>query len=324
MIDFKRLFPKQEPKVTIRIKREMMIDGQPVPAGTTISVPLTTARGLDGVDCEFISDTAAPKISDPTAPRPDVQPAPAAWQNLPKCFTEWHDTMERFRVALEHICILREDRINIFGTDALLVGNGGHGAGGDGGGKVLVNNAKTGLRIGGSIYIHSQIHDLDSPVFQKLANFHESARLAADEHLAELRKTFNLKLQSLHLECGQHRLAGVEEIEKLILEIRAIGIELFGMRVAALELAPRKIHDLYSGSALFLKYGIIQPPIIPGICSGGFDFEGAQRIYVEDGPISIASGVFRDIEQIAELNPLLAEGKRELAAARKAALPVAA
>jgi hypothetical protein len=83
---------------------------------------------------------------------------------------------------------------------------------------------------------------------------------------------------------------------------------------------PQQIGKLYEGSALCEKYGRIQDSHVRRMCFAGYDEDkGAMRQYIDESMPSIASFMLRDLKQIDELTPLLNEGKRELAKAKKAA-----
>ena len=110
----------------------------------------------------------------------------------------------------------------------------------------------------------------------------------------------------------------METLQEIIGEVREIGLALFSVRVAALELHPSKIMQLYQGSALCQKYGVHSDPSLSGLCSAGYAPDGSLRTYIEDSVVSIAGGLFSDAERTAVLRPLLIEGRKELAKAQKA------
>jgi hypothetical protein len=320
MFNFSQIFPStKKPNRRVRAKRSMIMklasgETTTVAAGDEFEITHDEASKLDSGDVVFldpINKPEPPKI-EPAPERPEPRPAPEAWAKLPACFTEWHNLNERFRVALEHGRLIVEKRVEIFGTTTSIGDPEGSAA------TLLVLRMKPFERGGGTVFTNKIRLD-DEQVRLQDAALNSAAKKAAD-HLEELRRDYTLKLQKLHLQCGWERLSTADQATKLARQVRQIGIDLFSMRVAALELHPGQVARLYNGSALFQKYGMVQDAPVRNVCFAGHDESaGTMRTYIDDAVSSIASFMLSDLRQLDALEPLFAEGHRELTKAKKAA-----
>lgn len=320
MFDFATIFPKnKKPNRRVKARRGMIMqlaDGttRPVTAGEELEITAEEAAKLDNLDVVFLDPLAKPEPPkiEPAPERPAVRPAPAEWSALPDCFRDWWNLNERFKVASEHGRLIVQKRVQIFGTTNSITDPQASAA------TLLVFRLQPAERGGGIIHNHTVRLDDEQVILQdKELNY--AAKRAA-EHLEELRRDYTLKLQKLHLECGWHRLTSADQVTKIARQVRQCGYDLFALRVAALELHPAQVARLYNGSALFLKYGTAQDAPVRNVRFAGLDeATGEMRQYLEDDVRSIATFALRDLKMLAELEPLLAEGRRELAKAKKAA-----
>lgn len=316
MFDFKKLFPKANPAVQVEAVRPMVVkiaDGttRTVEPGDRFEVLPDDIGGFEPGDLRVLARPSEPIMEDPTPKRPATLPPPERWKPLAQCFADWWDINERFRVGKQHLELLRTARIEFFGTDADLGRT-------QGAGKALVHRWNENAdQANHNVVVTNYVHDLDDPKFRKISQFHHNALIAAEDHLEELRSTFGLKIQRLHLECGNCRMKSAAALTEVTTELRQTGIDLFSLRLAPLELHPSKILQLYAGSAICQKYAFHHDPSVSGTCFGGYDESGSLRIYVDDGVPAIAGGMLSDLERTAELEPLLAAGRKELAKAQK-------
>ena len=318
MFDFKNIFPSpSKPNRSIQIKNDIVVrlaDGttRHCSAGETVEVTHRDSLGLDPNDFAFLDkETREPIQIDKAPERPEAAPLPARWEQLPNCFADWHNLNEKFRVAGLHKKLITESRVKVFGTP--------HSIGNPSGDVATLITANAMFGRGMNPQSNSREIRLDDPFVQAQEREFQRAEKNALDHLEELRNTYSLPLQRLHLACGNARLDSVESLTAITQEIRAIGLELFSARVAALELHPQQVARLYAGSSLFVKYATHTDPHICGTAFAGYDASGNIRTYVDDEVVSIAAGLLSDIDRTSELAPLLAEGRKELSKAQKVA-----
>lgn len=318
-IDFSKIFPRgKKPPVTICTKRNMIlsVDGESrhVPAGEQVTIPHADFSQLEPGDYQLIASNA-PKldVADPTPPRPVPESAPAAWDTLPECFRQFHAAEAEIAVARQHIELIRAKRKEIFGTaDIDFDGAEGTILAGSFSAEPRMNPVSTLRPI-----------NFDDPVNQKLARFLKVAESNAKEYLARLIETRSFPQQRLFLQCGNYRIEAAEELQSMIDALAEVGFQIFSLRLQALELAEHHVRKLFSGSGVFVRYGSQAPAYLGGLCFAGFEDDGVtMRRYSELPVQTSATYLLRDRERVAELKPLLAAAKKELARAQKASLPV--
>lgn len=318
MFNFAEIFPKQsKPNRQIKVINDIVIklaDGttRHCSAGEIVEVTHRDSLGLDTNDFAFLDKETREPIHTVKAPeRPSPAPLPDRWDTLPECFSKWHEINEKFATAAAHKRLITEARIRTFGT-ANSLGN----PSGDVSTLIAVN-----VTFGKGKGINSNSRELriDSPeVIAQEREFQRVENYAAD-HMQELVSTYAIAIQKLHLECGYARLNSCDQLTKITTEIRAAGLALFTHRIKALELHDSQVHRLYCGSALFQKYGTVNDPYVSGLSSAGYSSSGVIIQYVDDTVPAIAGGCLYDLQRIAELAPLLAEARKELAKAQKVA-----
>ena len=318
MFDFKNIFPSpSKPNRKIQLTNDIVVrlaDGttRHCSAGETVEVTHRDALGLDANDFAFLDkETREPIQFDKAPERPEPAPLPARWEQLPKCFADWHAMNQKFVVAAEHRKLITDARIKTFGTASSL-GNPQENVG------TILGFELTSAK-GMNTHVTRREIRLDDPAVIAQEREFQRAEQNAHDHLEELRNTYSLQLQRLHLACGNARIDSVEKLSAITQEIRTIGFELFSKRVAALELHPQQVARLYAGSSLYVKYAVHNDPHICGTAFAGYDASGNIRTYVDAEVSEIAGGMLSDIDRTAELAPLLAEGRKELSKAQKIA-----
>lgn len=301
--------------VKIRTRRAMVLkiegETQHVDAGLEIDLPLDQVRSLDKDDFTMLSKLSALDVPDPSPARGEPSPMPERWASLPESFAQYWLVSEQFRAAQNHIAAIKAKRIEIFGFD-LRIGR---------------NDA--GTILGGSITFPSDDRnknvfttlkpiDLDDPSLRAQERYLTTAETQAEDYLQRLRETKFTTLQQTYFDCGQHLIQRTDILNTMVQELDKIGIGIFSTRVAALGLSDSVTSKLYGGSADFMKYHKTAPSV-RGLAFGGHGDDGTQITYVDQPLPSIAGHLLRIEERIQELEPLLAEGRKELAKVRKAA-----
>lgn len=317
--DISKLFPGgKRPNVKIRTLRPMQlaVDGKSrhVDEGEEIEITNEVFRGLSADDFQLIdSGRAKLEIADPTPLRPQPESLPTGWENkLPKCFADWWRLTEELRCARLHVKLIRDTKVKIFGTDAIDIS-------GENEGVILAGSIMGG--IDNRMNYHSTLKpiDLGDPATRKLARYLETARNSAADYLERLLQSTDLPIQRAFYACGNHRLDEAEKLQIVIDEIRAIGFDIFAMRLSALGLGEGHVRRLYSGSSDFFKYGNIVDTYTGGTCFAGFAEDGVtMRVYSDTPVTASASYAMQDAERFEELQPLLKQARAELAAAKKA------
>ena len=235
MFNFAEIFPKQsKPNRQIKVINDIVIklaDGttRPCSAGEIVEVTHRDSLGLDTNDFAFLDkETREPITIDKAPERPAPAPLPARWEQLPKCFADWHAMNQKFVIAAEHRKMITTARIKTFGTASSL-GNPQENVG------TILGFELTSAK-GMNTHVTRREIRLDDPAVIAQERAFQIAENAALDHQKELHATYGLQLQKLHLACGNSRLDSVEALTAITSEIRAIGFELFSKRVAALEL----------------------------------------------------------------------------------------
>lgn len=314
-LNFDKIFPRaSKPAVTITTRRTMQltVDGklQPIVAGETITISHEEFSQLERDDYSSATSTGLKiQVADPTPQRSEPASAPAAWRSLPACFADFFNAEAQVAVAREHIGLIRSKRKDFFGTaDIDFDGASGTILAGEFIAEPNQNPISTLRPI-----------NFDDPVNQKIARFLKNAEAAAEDYLARLIETTSLPQQRRFLECGKNRIDPAEELQRVIDELAAVGLALFTLRIEALGLADFQIRKLFHGSADYIRYGSHLPACVGDLCSAGYDANGVIQTFVEAPVASTASYLLLERERIAELKPLLAQARKELAATRKAA-----
>lgn len=316
-INFSKIFPKAE-KAPVQVKAlrdmRMSIDGinRHVERGEEITLDRKVFDQMDRDDFELLSATtpSAPPILDPSPERPEPLPLPARWESLPPVFHKFHECAEKVRIAREHINLIRDKRYEIFGVHADFA---------DATGTHLVGGmAFPSDRSNKNIISTVRPIDFDDPKNRQVDAFLSKSARVAEAHLAELLEKTSLPQQKRYLECGNCYITATEELRGIIDELEGIGYQLFSTRVAALGLGEYQNRRLFYQSSDHIKYanhGTCQPQ---GLTSAGYDEHGRLRVFCDLQITTMASHLLTTLSRLADLRPLLAEGKRELAKARKA------
>jgi hypothetical protein len=322
-LDFKKLFVtgKATPPVRVRTLRAMVLTpldepSRHVDAGEEVLIDFGTFQQLERGDYDMLDSGVAPvEVTDPTPPRQTAAPLPARWDELPKCFADYWDLTEDFRTAREHVSEIIAARTELFGSNFKIGNQEGTALVG---GVMSANNRKP---FGGGMVSTLKPINLDDPKLRKLDRLLTASEENAREFYNRLIDTKEIAIQRAFLACGQHRLKIADELRVVIDELSQIGLELFAARTAALGLADFQVRRLYHGSADFLKFGDQAPAISSAVSSAGLD-SSQQPILYSDAPAASQAGWSLSMaDRLVHLRPLLAEGQKALAKARKALLP---
>lgn len=320
-LNFGKLFPRGKKKpATITTPRamSMRVDGETrhVPAGETVTIDRDVFEQLDVSDFTLKS-LNEPKLQavDPTPPRPEPEPMPAGWEELPKCFREFHDLEQSLLTADRHLTLIREKRREIFGSGIDFA---------KGEGRMLVGNLSISAdQRDRNLYPQVREINFDDPEQQAVARYLSRSEKAAMAHLQEARLAVDLPMQRAFLACGAARLQAAESLQSLAAELAEIAFSIFAARIESLGLGESKIRSLFVGSADFLKYANHSFGVgITGMRFGGYDDDGITvRVYSDLPVSSSASHLRNDLSHLASLKPILVAAKKELARTLTANLP---
>jgi hypothetical protein len=115
------------------------------------------------------------------------------------------------------------------------------------------------------------------------------------------------------LESSKATIAKIEAANDAAQELADIAFNIFGIRIAALELAEPHRRKLFQGSGLFIRYGYFQPlGMYDAVFMGGENPSIALDMPVE----SMAATYHTAANRLAEVEPLLVQARAELAAAQ--------
>jgi hypothetical protein len=326
--DFKNIFGigTTQPPAKIRTKRTMSIAplgeaNRHVESGSEIVVSFETLRQLDPGDFDMLdSGRAVVEVADPVPPRQEARPLPARWEELPSCFAHYWTLAEEFRTARSHVSEIIAARVEILGTNIELSRVKFTTGQDDIGGFILAGSTMhANPRMGDAGGLISTVKPIDTadPTLRKLDRLLTLGEDAARDFYERLVGTKEITLQKAFLACGQHRLTVADELRVLLDELANIGFDLFQARTAALGLADYQIRRLYHGSADFLRFADHGTAVGGFKRSAGLD-ANSQPIIYSDEPVSSQAGWSLQMsDRLSELHPLLTEGRKELAKARK-------
>ena len=136
---------------------------------------------------------------------------------------------------------------------------------------------------------------------------------AAEDHLRthDAREGYPIACQLL--EASKATIAKLEAANDATQELADIAFEIFGIRIAALELAETHRRKLFVGSGLFTRYGHFQPLGLHGaVFMGGENPSRALDLPVE----TMATTYHNAAARLAEVEPLLVQARAELATAQ--------
>jgi hypothetical protein len=313
-LNLTKLFGQSSPNVEVIAGRDMIVT---VPDGTTRSVTVgdrfeVTKEELARYERGDLLVQGKPastnKLVDPTPPRPSPTPAPDAWRDLPKSFTQWHELNDRFRCLRQHLRDIDATRVRLFGSAINFAALRG-GASAIGMQYVEAKNPQHNPQV-----IHHHI-DFNCPKTihndQRLTAAHD----AASDELERLTEKSEVTVQKLFLECGNHRIRNSEALQAVIDELGQIGLEIFRLRVSALGLSERHINSLFMGSADHIAY--VHPPAYSGGMCVLRCVDGVTEVYGEEGPPQQAGHLLGETLRLAELKTVLAEARRTLLKTRK-------
>lgn len=317
-LNFAKLFPKADKApVQLKILRDMRLEVEGeirhVSQNEEVTVSRETFEQLSQDDYRLISPAkpSGEVISDPSPDRPEPRPLPARWESLPACFREFWECSESVRCAREHIGLIQEKRMAIFGVGTDFA---------DARGTILVGGFHfADDRRNKNVVSTLRPVDFDNPENKRLDFYLTKAETAAEDYLARLLEKVALPQQRRYLECGNFYINSTSELQEILAELESIGFAIFSTRIQALGLADHQNRRLYHGSADFMKYGSHGSTDVQGLASAGYDDAGNLRVYCDLEISTCAGHLLRVLDRTAELKPLLIEGRRELAKTRKAA-----
>lgn len=288
------IFSRKKPLASVRVLKPLVVNGQHQEPGTIIEINQDSLQNFSPGDLEILNREVGKADSapatDPAPPRPENAPLPARWDQLPECFTQWHEITEDFRTARLHIKMIEECRVNTFGTAANLFQNSDVK-------DVLVNRLR--VQPAGNYNVVYSRHEIDltDPRSQQLERFIAAAETRAFDFLERLHETKGHALQLAYYKCGMARVGSSEASQAVITELEILGFKLFSTRVSALGLGPHQIHQLFRGSADFHRFAAIQKPHLGGVCFAGADEDGTMRTYSDDSPTASATFLLRELDR---------------------------
>ena len=314
-LNLTKLFPKSSPNVEVIAGRDMIVtvpDGtqRSVTVGERLEVTKEELARYERGDLLVQSKPTSTRMTDPAPSRPPPTPAPDAWRDLPKSFTQWHDLNDRCRCLRQHLRDIDATRVRLFGSAISF--SALHGSATAIGmqyvhGRTPQENAKV---------IHHHI-DFNCPktIFQDRCL--TAAHDAATDELERLTEKSEVTLQRLFLECGNHRIKNSEALQAVIDELGEIGLNIFRSRIAPLGLSEHHLRGLFYGSADFVAY--IHPPAYSGGICILRCVDGITEFYGDEAPPQQAGHLIGEMLRIAELKPLLLEARKTLAKTLKLA-----
>lgn len=284
-------------------------------AGNVFDVPKSDADYLVsiGAASRILSDEEKAEVERIGAlipPPHEPRPLPESWAKLPACFAKWWALAERLRclqgrqVEIE-ACYIRGNGLS---KEELhwLRHDTGAGAGPQAQRAELVDNW---LRAHPVRVLTPTAAELEDK--RRLRDAMVRAGEAIDTFLEEHRA----ELAELKFECGQHLQKASWRLRSISTELATTGFEIFKARISALKLGPRKVAELFQGSADSLKFS---HPVdkLAGERFGWTEDDGQRVTYVDRPVPAMATLLPRYEAEAKRLEALLREAKRELKAAQ--------
>ena len=314
-LNLTKLFPKSSTNVEVIAGRDMIVtvpDGtqRSVTVGERLEVTKEELARYERGDLLVQGKPASTKMTDPTPSRPPPTPAPDAFRELPKCFTQWHELSDRFRCLRQHLRDIDATRVRLFGSAISFS---------------ALHGSATAI---GMQYVHGRTPQENAKVIHHTIDFNcpktifqdrclTAAHEAATDELDRLKEKSEVTLQKLFLECGNHRIKNSEALQAVIDELGEIGLQIFRSRIAPLGLSEHHLRGLFYGSADFVAY--CHPPAYSGGMCLLRCVDGITEFYGEEQPPQQAGHLLGEMLRLAELKPLLAEARKVLTRTLKAA-----
>ena len=314
-LNLTQLFPKSAANVEVIAGRDMIVT---VPDGTQRSVTVgdrfevtkeELARYERG-DLLVQGKPASTKMTDPAPSRPPPTPAPDAWRDLPKSFTQWHDLNDRFRCLRQHLRDIAATRVRLFGSAIDFAALRG-------GASAIGMRFVEGRTPQENHQILTTNLDFNCPKTIFNDRCLTAAHDAATDELERLTEKSEVTLQRLFLECGSARLVVGEQLQAVVEELADLGLRIFETRVAALALSQHHVRGLFFGSADWQKY--VHPDSYRAGMAVLRVVDGRTEFFVDESPEQSASVLSSETLRLAELKPLLLEARKTLAKTLKLA-----
>ena len=314
-LNLTKLFPTSSTNVEVIAGRDMIVTGpdgtqRSVTVGERLEVTKEELARYERGDLLVQGKPASTKMTDPTPSRPPPTPAPDAFRELPKCFTQWHELSDRFRCLRQHLRDIDATRVRLFGSAISFS---------------ALHGSATAI---GMQYVHGRTPQENAKVIHHTIDFNcpktifqdrclTAAHEAATDELDRLKEKSEVTLQKLFLECGNHRIKNSEALQAVIDELGEIGLQIFRSRIAPLGLSEHHLRGLFYGSADFVAY--CHPPAYSGGMCLLRCVDGITEFYGEEQPPQQAGHLLGEMLRLAELKPLLAEARKVLTRTLKAA-----
>ncbi|MCS6242999.1 MAG: hypothetical protein H2172_03960 [Opitutus sp.] len=271
------------------------LDTQHTAAGSVLDMTEADARDLvtDGTaerigrvgnDGQLVPAADAP--AKPAAPeRAKPAPLPDSFKGLPVSFAKAWEYIAKRRAIVADLEAARERALP---ADF-----------------VALSGFKDGLKF----YARAVIGEV--AILEKIAL--GDAAKAAEDHLKAHDAREGYPLACHLLEASKETLSKIEAANAAIHELAEIAFDIFGIRIAALELAEPQRRKLFQGSGLFMRYASHS---LIGL-HGAVFLGGENPTRALDLPIEgMAAAYHNAAARLAEVEPLLVQARAELAAAQ--------
>jgi hypothetical protein len=296
-LDFIKPKAANDKTVRVKILRDTMarpagkLDTEHVAAGSIMDMGEADARFLcDDGTAERIGGIGAEGKLLPNTPKPKPeknkpQPLPDSLKGLPPSFAKAWDYIAKRRAI---IADLEDARGRALPEDF-----------------AALSMMKDGLKF----YMRAVVGQAGVLERIELGNAVEAAETLLREH--DTREGYRLACHLL--EASKETLSKIEAANKAIQELADTAFDIFGIRVAALELAESHRRRLFLGSGLSMRYA--SSPLI-GL-HGAVFLGGENPTRALDLPIEGMAAAYRTAAaRLAEVEPLLVQAREELAAAQ--------
>lgn len=310
------LNPQAEKQIELVILRNCSAGGESFEAGQTVVLGARRANELITADCatnqQAVADEAQRQTKlDALIPPPiEPKPLPSSFESLPAPFADWWNLNQSGLALIHRLGHIEEKLIAMTSKNVMSVSPSAFRGIPDGSARnsAIAASART--------FIFEGIDEEEVAAVRHL----EGARQRLSEDVASWQAANSDKLFSLHVSCSDCYLSESGQLARNCRDTHEVGRALFVFRIAALNLAPRKIDDLFSGSGDFVRY--VQAAPIPAVqdlkmlwyLDGGKD----SKSYCSTAVPGIADLLHGTRERQSQVDAILKQGKAELAKATKA------